>query len=178
MWDEIYLWMEAQSGVSYDLSDDIKEVSGDAIFVTPHQWKTNVRYILNKLSEAIDVIDENYKNLHEDLPNRDQMKKMFTAQVLGNLVKIINSIKQKLCIEQTDITNVETLQDNIDALYDIVEELRTESIENIMSSDWYDDYNEENDNVLSVKMSIHKNDLPNMHFSVQSIVDLHEDYEE
>ena len=178
MSDEIYIWMEEQSGSTYDLSDDIKELEGDFIFTNTHAWKSNMRFVLNKLSEAIDVIDDNYQNLREDLPNRYELKKLFTAYVLGALVNIINSIKQKLNMDTNDIESVKELYLNIETLYDIVEELRTNSIDDLIQSSWYDDYNNENDDVLITTFGIHKNDIPNMHYTVQSIIDLHEDGEE
>lgn len=178
MSEEIYIWMEEQSGVTYDLTDDIQELSGDFIFTNTHAWKSNMHFVLNKLSEAIDVIDENYRNLREDLPSRDELKKLFTAEVLGSLVSIINSIKQKLNIDTADITSVNQLYSNIEVLYDIVEELRTSTVEEVLQSSWYDDYNDENDDILSTVYGIHKNDLPNMHYTIQSIIDLHEDDED
>ena len=178
MSEEIYIWMEEQSGVTYDLTDDIEELKGDFIFTNTHAWKSNIHYVLNKLSEAIDVIDENFHNLREDLPSRDELKKLFTAEVLESLVDIINSIKQKLNIEIVDITSVNQLYSTIEVLYDIVEELRTHTVEEIIQSSWYDDYNDENDNALWDVYGIHKNDLLNMHYTIQSIIDLYEDEEE
>jgi hypothetical protein len=59
-----------------------------------------------------------------------------------------------------------------------VEELRTSTVEEVLQSSWYDDYNDENDDILSTVYGIHKNDLPNMHYTIQSIIDLHEDDED
>lgn len=178
MWDEVYTWLEEHSGNAYDLRDDIDAVSGDAIFISPHEWHSNIHYVLDKLSDALDVVDENWKHLTEDLPNRTDLKKLITTDVLSGLVKIIDSIEQKLNIDPVDINNVDTLYVVIETLFDIVEEMTTHSIEQILKTDWFEDYNNENDDILSVKMGIHKNDLTNMHYTIQSIVDLHEDDDE
>jgi hypothetical protein len=122
-------------------------------------------------------VDENWKHLTEDLPNRTELKKLITTDVLSGLVKIIDSIEQKLNIDPVDINNVDTLHIVIETLFDIVEEMTTHSIEEILKTDWFEDYNNENDDILSVKMGIHKNDLTNMHYTIQSIVDLYEDEE-
>lgn len=178
MYDEIYTWLEEYSGCAYDFRDDIADVSGDAIFTSSHEWHLNMHYILDKLSEAIDVVDENWKMLPDTLPSRTDLKKLITSDVLGQLVQIIYSIEQKLLIEPVDITDVDTLHLTIETLFDLVNELTTNSIDDTLKRDWFEDYNEENDNILSVKFGIHKNDLSNMYFTIQSILDLYGDEDE
>lgn len=175
MYDEVYDWLEEHSGNAYDLREDISNVSGDQIFISPHEWHSNMHYILEKLEDAIDVVDENWRQLPDTMPSRAELKKLITADILGQLVKIIQSIEIKLQIDPIDINNVDTLYVVIETLFDIVEEMKTHSMDQIIKTDWFDDYNEDNDDILSVKMGIHKNDLSNMYFTIQSISDLYDE---
>ena len=175
MWDELYTWMEEHSGCAYDMREDIERVSDDEIFIDTHAWHHNMHYVLEKLSEAIDVVDENWKQLPDTLPTRVELKKLITSDVLGGLVHIIYDIERKLNIDPTDINSVDQLQTTIETLFDLVEALKTMTMDELSKTDWFNAYDDENDDVLTDTFGIHPNDLPNMQFTIQSIVELHED---
>ena len=58
MWEEIYIWIEQYAGTSYDLTENINELRGDAIFISPTIWRNNLSIVLERLSDMIDVINE------------------------------------------------------------------------------------------------------------------------
>ncbi len=178
MWDELYTWMEEHSGCSFDLREDIERVSGDEAFTDTHAWYHNMQYVLDRLSDACDVVDENWKYLPDTLPNRTEFKKLIVSDTLSGLVKIIKHIDQKLHIEYEDITSVDELESTIETLYDIIEELRTHTVDEIYKTGWFEDYDDENNQVLTEKFGLHKNDIPNMYDTVQSIIALYEEEDE
>jgi hypothetical protein len=48
-------------------------------------------------------------------------------------------------------------------------------LEQLSKKDWYDDFEEDNDNFLLEEFVLHKNDLTNIHFVVNDIIQLHEE---
>ena len=81
-WEAVYSWLEQHSGVSYDLNDDINQIKGDVAFTETFTWATKISLILDELDDALDVIDENHRELTEDLPGRDDFKRMLVADTI------------------------------------------------------------------------------------------------
>lgn len=177
MWEEIYIWIEQYAGVSYDLTEYIGKLRGDEIFISPTVWRNNLSIVLERLSDMIDIIDEKWREIPEELPPRGDMKKFVTSETLANVIEIINSIKQKLNIEVSDIRTFATLEKHVDALYDLIKALSENSMEKLMKDEWYDEYEDQNNDFLLNVFGISKNDLPSMQFTVNDIKQLHENDE-
>ena len=56
-------------------------------------------------------------------------------------------------------------------MYDLIKMLSTNTIESILDERLFDIYNEENDNALSDLFDISANDLTNMHYTVNSVIE-------
>ena len=56
-------------------------------------------------------------------------------------------------------------------MYDLIKMLSTNTIESILDERMFDIYNEENDNALSDLFDISANDLTNMHYTVNSVIE-------
>lgn len=166
---KIHAWLEQHSGVSYEFGEDIVMVSGDVIFTDPFEWRISVENILENLSDALDVINKNSRYIPDDLPDKDSMKKTISSYVIGELLNILNSIKQKLHIEQVDINDYDVFNQHINAITSLLDMLMNNSIEDISNHDLFEKFEEENDNMFTELLHVHKNDLTNMHFTVSSI---------
>lgn len=177
MWEDFYLWIEQYGGCSYDLTDDIRQVSGDAIFVNPEGWKINIRYILSNLDEMIDIIDDHRDSLPDVFPSYSALRNFVISETLLALIDVINDIKRKLNIEPVNINNVDTLNDHILNLYELVSATSTYTLEHLSKTDWFDQFEEDNDNFLSEEFGLSKNDLTNIHFVVNDIIQLHDEDE-
>lgn len=174
MWEEIYIWIEQYAGTSYDLTENINELRGDAIFISPTIWRNNLSIVLERLSDMIDVINEYWSEIPEELPPRGEMKKFVTSEILGEIIEIVNSIKQKLNIEPVDIRTFTMLEKHVDALYDLIKALSENTMEKLMKKEWYDEYEDQNNDFLLNVFGVSKNDLPSMQFTVNDIKQLHE----
>ena len=176
-WEDLYTWIESYAGVSYDLTDLILALSGDTIFLYPTTWRNFLSILLERLNEMIDVINENYRNLPEDAPPRDTLKTDITSMVLTNIVEIVNDVKQKLGIEPSDIRRFVVLEKHVDALCDLIRALSENSLEKLMKDEWFDEYENDNDDFLTMVFQISKNDLPSMQFAINDIRQMYEEEE-
>ncbi len=174
MWNEIYNFFEQFSGVSYDFSEDLKDISGDAIFIDPIRWRNTVETIIDNLGDALDCIEEYGEYLGEDMPSKNNLKKIVATYVLNELTGLLNSIKGKLNIEKTDISNFDNLEQQLITMSEMIEMFVYISLDEIISKDLFKNNfveDEDDDNPLEVLFGLHQNDVTNLSFTVTSIRD-------
>ena len=174
-WEAVYSWLEQHSGVSYDLNDDINQIKGDVAFTETFTWATKISLILDELDDALDVIDENHRELTEDLPGRDDFKRMLVADTIMKILNEVNGIKRQLGITPTKIKTVNELLQHVNALRDLINMLKINPIEDIIKDKLFEKYEDENDDAFSELLDIHKNDMTNLWETVRSVVDYIED---
>lgn len=175
MWEELNLWIERYSGVEYDLDYYLRLLKNDEIFIAPNQWRNSLSILLDRLSDVIDVIDEYWRDLPETLPSRSELKKYVTSDVLNDIIDILNDAKQKLNIEPSVIRTFKTLEKHVDALCDLIEALSEHTMEWLMKHEWFDEYEDINNDFLKETFGIVKNDLSNMQFTINDIIQLHDE---
>lgn len=174
MWQEIFNFLERYSGVSYDFSEDFSKISGNVLFIEPYQWKVTVNSILKQLEEALDCVEEYGDNLSDEMPSKKDLKKIIASYVLGELIKNINHIKRILNIDDIDISDFDDLQHQIELLFDLVDILVNNSLDEILKNNMFEEYEDDDDGGGFVEvLGLHKNDMPNLSFTVLSI---REDY--
>lgn len=174
-WEAVYSWLEQHSGVSYDLNDDINQIKGDVAFTETFTWATKISLILDELDDALDVIDENHRELTEDLPGRDDFKRMLVADTIMKILNEVNGIKRQLGITPTKIKTVNELLQHVNALRDLINMLKINPIEDIIKDKLFEKYEDENDDAFSELLDLHKNDMTNLWETVRSVVDYIED---
>ena len=174
-WEAVYSWFEQHSGVSYDLNDDISQIKGDVAFTETFTWATKISLILDELDEALDVIDENHRELTEDLPGRDDFKRMLVTDTIMKILNEVNGIKRQLGITPTKIKTVNELLQHVNALRDLINMLKINPIEDIIKDKLFEKYEDENDDAFSELLDLHKNDMTNLWETVRSVVDYIED---
>ena len=175
MWDEFFMWVEKFAGVTFDMSTELQQLQGDNIFIDPRRWKIKLNYVIDQLNEMLDVLDEHRDSLTDNFPSYTELRNFLIGETLTSMITAINDIKRKLNIEPVDIGNIDTLSAHALALFDIVDALSSNSLEQLSKKDWFDEYEEDNDNILTDEFGLRKNDLTNMHFIVNDIIQLHED---
>lgn len=174
-WEAVYSWLEQHSGVSYDLNDDINQIKGDVAFTETFTWATKISLILDELDDALDVIDENHRELTEDLPGRDDFKRMLVADTIMKILNEVNGIKRQLGITPTKIKTVNELLQHVNAIRDLINMLKINPIEDIIKDKLFEKYEDENDDTFSELLDLHKNDMTNLWETVRSVVDYIED---
>lgn len=174
-WEAVYSWLEQHSGVSYDLNDDINQIKGDVAFTETFTWATKISLILDELDEALDVIDENHRELTEDLPGRDDFKRMLVTDTIMKILNEVNGIKRQLGITPTKIKTVNELLQHVNAIRDLINMLKINPIEDIIKDKLFEKYEDENDDAFSELLDLHKNDMTNLWETVRSVVDYIED---
>lgn len=174
MWNEIHNFFEQFAGVPYDFSDDLRDISGDAIFVDPIRWRHTVISIINDLQDALTCIDDYGAFLGEDMPNKQNLKKIVASYVLEELTNLLNSIKGKLNIEKTDISNFDNLEQQLITISEMIEMFVHISLEEIISKDLFQNNfveDDDEDNPLEMLFGLHPNDVTNLSFTITSIRD-------
>ncbi len=172
MWEDIHNWIEQYAGVSFDVSDYIQAMSGNAMFTSPRTWYNTFSITLEMLSSAVDVINEYGSELPDDMPSKPELKRLITSEVLFQLIQIVNYVKDKIGIDPTDIRSFTTLEKHVDVLVDIITTVTENTIDELIKSDWFDEYDEGSNNFLSEIFGLSKHDLPAISLAVQDIIEI------
>ena len=175
MWEDFYLWIEQYGGCTYDLTDDFRQIEGDAIFINPNGWKINVECLMDTMNDMLEVLDEHKQDLPDVFPSYTALRNFVISETLTSLITIVNDIKQNLNIEPVNINNVDVLNDHVLNLYELVNAVATYTLEHLSKIDWFDQFEEDNDHFLRDNFGLVKNDLTNIHFVVNDIIQLHEE---
>lgn len=170
-WGLIYAWIEQYAGVSYDFNDDFREISGDVAFDSPVFWSTTINLIFDKLEEVLDVIDEHGYSLTDDMPSKDNLKRLFADQCISNILANVNHVKTSLNIPIERISKVEDLNNQVNALRDFILLAKMNPVEEFVREETFRNFEERNDDILEDKFSIHVNDLPNLWETISTIVE-------
>jgi len=172
MWEDIHNWIEQYAGVSFDVSEYIQAMSGNAMFTSPRTWYNTFSITLEMLSSAVDIITEYGSELPDDMPTAPELKRFMTSEVLFQLVQIVNYVKEQIGIDPTDIRSFTTLEKHVDVLVDIITTVTENRIDQLITSDWFDEYDEGSNNFLSETFGLSKHDLPAIALAVQDILEI------
>ena len=174
MWDDLYNWIEQYGGCRYDLTDELYQLSNDAIFIDPDQWKINLNCLIDELDDMVDIIDEHKEDLPDIFPSYRAVRNYVIGETLTSLITIINDVKRKLNIEPVNINDIDTLSEHSLVLYELIDAVSTYSLEQLSKTDWFDEFEEDHDEFLLNEFGLHKNDITNIHFVVNDIIQAHE----
>ena len=171
MWDKIYEFFEQYAGVSYNFTEDIEELKQNQ-FIEPYDWQAGIQTILDNLQEALDCIG---RTLGEDMPTKDELKKIVASYVLNELMVILDQMKKTLCIEPTEISNFDALELQLFAMGQLIEMCTTNSLDAIMADDMFNTYTvddeDEDDNLFVTVLGLNEKDIANIFMTIQSIRD-------
>ena len=171
--DELYIWLEAYSGVTFDFSSDFEEIQGDAAFIEPYAWVVTISEILEQLEACVGCIEKYGDNLTDDMPSKNDLKRYVTMSVLVTVLNNLNYIKRKLNIEEVDINNFDLLVRHVETMHDLIAMLVENSIEDILNKRLFEKHEKENDDSFYELFELNKKDIPNMSFTVNSIRDVY-----
>jgi hypothetical protein len=170
-WEAIFNWLEQKSGVSYDLSEDISAISGDTAFTEPFFWQIKISFILEDMESAIETVEEYRSELTEDLPPREKLQKGIENEYVRKLTENINNVKRQLGMSITPINDAEDVLTNVGGLFELISTMKALPIDSLQTREWFDKFDEENDNILTDVLQLHKNDLVDIHQTVETIVE-------
>lgn len=170
-WEAIFNWLEQKSGVSYDLNEDISAISGNTAFTEPFFWQIKISFILEDMESAIETVEEYRSELTEDLPPREKLQKGIENEYVRKLTENINNVKRQLGMSITPINDAEDVLTNVGALFELISTMKALPIDSLQTREWFDKFDEENDNILTDVLELHKNDLVDIHQTVETIVE-------
>lgn len=176
-WEKIYGWLEQKSGVSYDPNEDLGAIQGDTAFTDTFTWGLKITFILDDMASAIETVEEYRSELTEDLPPRDKLEKGIKEHIIRHLAENINSVKRQLGMSITPIDDEEDVLTNATTLRDLIMTLSSLSIEELQKRDWFETYDEETDGALTESLELHKNDLTDIHQTIETILES-DDYDD
>lgn len=164
--EEIYMWIEQYSGVSYNIADNEDLNDKYLPYVDPYEWKTNILMILDNLPDAIEVINT-YANLIPDaLPGKKEMKTLVVEDTTGRILRNIQRVLKDLDLETPTIQSIDDLANVVNALGGLIDLLSNTSTEDLLKNKVFEEYEEENDDILEEMFELVKSDLSNMKFTV------------
>lgn len=172
MTPEIYAFFEQYAGVSFDFTEDINRIGGDVAFVEPYEWYATIMNIEQNLQIALDVVDEHWIWLTEDMPTKADIKKIVASYVLNGLWMNLNHLKQSLGIERTDINSYDDLEINIHTVGKLIEMLSLNSLDEVLSKKLFDTYlteDEDDDNPFVSVLGLDERDVPELWMTVSNI---------
>ena len=172
MWEQIYDFFTRYTGVSYDFTDDLQDIKDPLPYISPRIWAMKVNMIMTNLNAALDCIDEFGDNLTDDMPSKSDLKKLVAQYVLRALLFNLNSVKQTLHIDNVDISSFEDFEMQVELIKTLLIMLVENSLDEILSKDLFETESkddEDDDNQFVEVLGLHKNDVPNLSMTVQSI---------
>lgn len=175
MLDEIYTWMESYAGVSFDFDETMQDVGESVAIIEPFTWHAVVIIMLSHLDDACDIIDTYWRAIPEGLPSKNRMKRMITEHAFTLLIANIRNICNLLNLDIPEITSMEFLKKVIEALYDLLQMLTNNTIDDIISNHMYDDHEEANDDSFSSILSVMPEDMSQLAMTVTAIRDAYYD---
>lgn len=169
MLDEVYTWLESYGGVSYDFDESIQEIDGNRAFISPFDWRVSIDLILDQLDDAIDLVDEYWRNLPATLPPRKKLKRILAETTLFNLVKNVQSVCNQLNIDPPEISTVDQLRVVVVTLCELIDLLANHELNDIIENNLFEEHEEENDNSFEEILDIHQQDITQLAFNVNAI---------
>ena len=97
--------------------------------------------------------------------------------IIRHLAENINSVKRQLGMSITPIDDEEDVLTNATTLRDLIMTLSSLSIEELQKRDWFETYDEETDGALTESLELHKNDLTDIHQTIETILES-DDYDD
>jgi hypothetical protein len=176
---EVYLWLESRTGQMFDCSDTIKYVkSNDLVVVDPNDWMFTIRNIIDITKRAIDAVDEFGDELPDTLPGKKRLQSLLAQDVRAELRVVMHEAFRSIGlmtpsqVQTASLSNIWTITIT---MVDLIVALTENSIDEIIKNNWYEEYNEDHDDVLNEVMHIYPQDLPNIAFAIEDIREMHDD---
>lgn len=170
-WETLFSWIEQKAGVSYDLNEDISEIDGDIAFTEPFFWQIKISFIIEDMDNMLSIVEEYRNELTEDLPSKDKILKGIENEYVRKLAANINKVKCQLGMTMTPINDAEDVLTNVGALFELISTLSAMPIDSLQNREWFDKYDEMSDNALTEVLRLHKNDLVDIHQTIETILE-------
>lgn len=175
MLEEIYIWMESYAGVSFDFDETMQDVGNQVAIIEPFTWHSAIIILLSQLDDACDIIDTYWRAIPEGLPSKNRMKRILTEHVFTLIITNIRNICNQLNLDIPEITTMDYLKQVIEALYDLLQMLTNNTVDDIITKHMYDDHEEANDDSFSNVLSVMPEDMSQLAMSVTAIRDSYYD---
>lgn len=176
---EVYLWLESRCGASYDCNDIIQSIKRDDMVVTdPSRWLYAIRDVIDRTKAAIDVVEEYEDELPDTFPSSRRLQQLLAQDIRQEIRTVISEAFKTLGLLPPDEVSVMTLSKLwvvAVSIVDIVRKLTLDTIDEVIKEQWYDQYDEDHDEILSDTMEIFKQDLPNIAIAIRDVRDFHDD---
>lgn len=170
MLDEIYTWLESYAGVSYDFDESVKEIDASNAFIDPFNWRVSIEMILSQLDDACDTIDAYRNAIPANLPNRNKMKRIITQNTLQLIVTNIHAVCTQMNIDlPSQITTMDQLKEIVEVIYELLDMLINNDLNEIIKNDLFTEHEDENDNSFMTYLGLSKQDMSQLSFNVNAI---------
>lgn len=168
---DICNFFEQRAGIPFDFDEDLAEIGGDYAFAYPTDWSNSLYIILDRMMEALTIIDASQNSIPDDLPPKDDLKKIVTECAIEGVLKNIDNVKRVLNIDSKRIRDFNTLQSHINGLCKLINLLLENDLNDILSNNKFEKLDKSLGNVLTDQFEVHRQDLSQIHFNVKDIHD-------
>lgn len=175
MLDELYAWLESYSGASFDFDDAIRELDNLNVFIDPFNWKISIETMFDQLDDAIDVIDEFKRAIPTDMPNRKELKRLLTQNVLSSVVKNVRTVSAQINLTIEEINTLDKLKQIVQTIYELITMFVNYDINDILKRDLFGVHEENNDDSYNELLGVSKEDLSQIAMNINAIRDSYYD---
>ena len=169
MLDEIYVWLESYCGASYDFDDALRELSETNACIDPFAWMISIDTIMDQLNEACDVVDQYKTAIPVGLPSAKKIKQTLAENMLTNIVQSVKTVFGQLNIDPPEIQTTDQLRETVYAMYEFLMMLISNTINDIIENNLYEDHEEEDDHTFENILGIMKQDVSSIAMTVNEI---------
>lgn len=165
--DDLYVWLEAYGGTSYDLTSTINAIDSSLPFVSPFEWKTSIENVLDQKDDAISVIEKYGRSLPDNLPSKQIAKREYEQDVLFKLATVVNVAAAEMGLTLDDITSADQLQNVVLTMTELIDMLIHNDEESFQKA--FDDHEDANDDSFEETLGVDARDLVQLSRNVQQI---------
>lgn len=171
---EILEWLHAYSGIYYDFSEEFDIIKGYTAFTDTFTWYTVIDSLQDKLDDMMDTFDvfQNMVTPEGITSSIAVMKKAVTQTLISNIADNLKNVLDNLHIDLSSSYNLQTMDDLMDLVQltrELIDMLSNNTIERIIKDNMFEELDEDNDNKYSDIFELHKNDMTDLYFIIQSI---------
>lgn len=170
MWQELFAFIESYIGVALDPSEALAVLEGETAIVDNFYWKTSIQSIISDLKDMLNCLEEHKQDAPDSLGNVQELKRDFAEYVINSIIDNINSAKMMVNLTITQMNGIDGLLDNIQLFCSLMDFVKENTLDEIMSQGLFEKFDEENDGDITRVLKVHKNDIMTIHDCVSSIM--------
>ena len=138
--EKLYQWLESVAGLSCNADEQIRMLNVRSIITDPERFRDAFMQTIDTVCSTLDALDEHYKELPAEFPQRSTIKEEYGKYVMHELCGVISAALRILSLPVPDsVTDLDMLRaaDVVNVMTRLVRELTIYDSETVQNSEWY-----------------------------------------